>query len=55
HYFSNSPWRNYKRKLAPSSSEIRLKSKAYWLEGKYRKAIFYYYQYLVAKLFGLKI
>ncbi|HAN2033179.1 TPA: glycosyltransferase family 8 protein, partial [Escherichia coli] len=35
HYFSNSPWKNHKRNLAPSSSEIRLKSKVFWLEEKY--------------------
>ncbi|HIB7346987.1 TPA: glycosyltransferase family 8 protein, partial [Escherichia coli] len=55
HYFSNSPWKNHKRNLAPSSSEIRLKSKVFWLEGKYCKAISYYYKYLLVKLFGLKI
>ncbi|HCD1808231.1 TPA: glycosyltransferase family 8 protein, partial [Escherichia coli] len=44
-----------KRKLAPSSSEIRLKSKVFWLEGKYWKAISYYYKYLLVKLFCLNI
>ncbi|MEN1932684.1 glycosyltransferase family 8 C-terminal domain-containing protein [Escherichia coli] len=34
HYFSNSPWKNYKRKLAPSSSEIRLKSKVFLVRRK---------------------
>ncbi|MGE2765615.1 glycosyltransferase family 8 protein [Escherichia coli] len=55
HYFYNSPWKYHKRMLAPSSSDIRLKAKVYWAEGKYSKAISYYYHYLRAKLFGVKI
>lgn len=54
-YFYNSPWRHHKRMLSPSSSDIRLKAKVYWSEGKYGKAISYYYHYLFAKLFNVKI
>lgn len=54
HYFYNSPWRNYKRMLAPSSSDIRLRAKVYWSERKYWKATSCYYHYLLAKLFGVK-
>lgn len=48
-YFSQSPWLNVKRYLAPSASEVRLKSKSLWKNRQYGEAISYYWRYLLMK------
>ncbi|NDO82369.1 lipopolysaccharide 1,3-galactosyltransferase [Citrobacter sp. NCU1] len=53
-YFSQSPWRNAKRYLSPSASEIRIKSKLLWKGSKYGEAISYYLRYLLMKIFNMK-
>lgn len=53
-YFSQSPWRNTKRYLSPSASEMRIKSKSLWRDRKYGEAISYYLRYLLMKIFNMK-
>ncbi|CAI9394424.1 glycosyltransferase family 8 protein [Citrobacter sp. T1.2D-1] len=53
-YFSQSPWCKAKRHLAPSASEIRLKSKMLWKDSQYGEAIYYYLSYLLMKIFRIK-
>lgn len=53
-YYSRSPWKNTKRYLSPSASEIRLKAKKVWQEKNYSMAVLYYLRYFSAKIFKIR-
>lgn len=53
-YFSSSPWKNVRRDLSPSPSELRLKAKKLWADKNYSDAVCYYLRYLVTKVTNIK-
>lgn len=53
-YFNESPWQNNRRFFSPSPSEIRLKAKREISGKNYAIGLYYYFCYLISKLFKLR-
>ncbi|EBS8346210.1 glycosyltransferase family 8 protein, partial [Salmonella enterica] len=53
-YFNESPWQNNRRFFSPSPSEIRLKAKREISGKNYSIGLYYYFCYLISKLFKLR-
>ncbi|EDB7511316.1 glycosyltransferase family 8 protein, partial [Salmonella enterica] len=53
-YFNESPWKNNRRFFSPSPSEIRLKAKREMSGKNYSIGLYYYFCYLISKVFRLR-